>query len=56
MIAVTRFRGTYFLCEFKTERNLQQQAKRDLDQRQKEMEYWGWKFEQYVTAGRRRNH
>lgn len=37
------------MCEFDTEsRKLQKQ---EMSERQKEMTYWGWKFEQYVTAG-----
>ncbi|KAK7093405.1 decapping and exoribonuclease protein-like [Littorina saxatilis] len=47
-IAVTKFRGTYFLCEFETERKKQREEQ--MTQQQDEMSYWGWKFEQYVTA------
>ncbi|XP_076451475.1 decapping and exoribonuclease protein-like isoform X2 [Babylonia areolata] len=47
-IAITKYRGTYFLCEFETERKRRQEAQ--MTPRQKEMSYWGWKFEQYVSA------
>ncbi|KAL8622719.1 hypothetical protein ACOMHN_009353 [Nucella lapillus] len=47
-IAITRFRGTYFLCEFETERKKQREEQ--MTERHREMSYWGWKFEQYVTA------
>ncbi|KAK6171101.1 hypothetical protein SNE40_019359 [Patella caerulea] len=48
MIAVILFRGTYFLCDFETEEKKKQLAK--VTERQEEMCYWGWKFEQYVTS------
>ncbi|KAK7482520.1 hypothetical protein BaRGS_00026231 [Batillaria attramentaria] len=48
MIAVTKFRGTYYLCEFDTESKKQQ--KEQTTPQQDEMCYGGWKFEQYVTA------
>lgn len=49
LIAVTLYQGTHYMCEFDTEsRKLQKQ---EMSERQKEMTYWGWKFEQYVTAG-----
>lgn len=37
------------MCEFDTESRKRQ--KQEMSERQKEMAYWGWKFEQYVTAG-----
>ncbi|XP_050393444.2 decapping and exoribonuclease protein isoform X1 [Patella vulgata] len=48
MIAVILYRGTYFLCDFETEEKKKQLAK--VTERQEEMCYWGWKFEQYVTS------
>lgn len=48
-IAVTLFKGTLYMCEFDTESRKRQ--KQEMSERQKEMTYWGWKFEQYVTAG-----
>ncbi|KAJ8318463.1 hypothetical protein KUTeg_003554 [Tegillarca granosa] len=48
MIAVTLFNGTYYLCEFETEQKKQQKEQRT--ERQDEMTYWGWKFEQYITS------
>lgn len=50
LVAITLFNGTYYLCEFETEEKKQQNASRT--QRDDEMCCWGWKFEQYLTAGR----
>ncbi|KAH3861118.1 decapping and exoribonuclease protein-like [Dreissena polymorpha] len=47
-IAVTRYNGTYYLCEYNTEAKIAQTAK--LTERDKEICCWGWKFEQYLTA------
>lgn len=49
MIGVTLFNGTYYLCEFETEEKRQQ--RKATTQRQDKMCCWGWKFEQYLTAG-----
>ena len=46
---MTKYKGTYFLCEFETERKKLQQEQ--MTPEQDEMSYWGWKFEQYVTTG-----
>lgn len=48
MIAVTKFRETYYLCEFDTQAKKRQ--KEQTSPHQDEMCFWGWKFEQYVTA------
>ena len=48
MLAVIKYRGTYFMCEFDTEQRIRQ--KEDETPRQKEMCAWGFKFEQYFTA------
>ncbi|CAG5120107.1 unnamed protein product [Candidula unifasciata] len=48
LVAVVRFRGTYFMCEFDTERKKQEVQERT--PKQEEMCAWGFKFEQYVTA------
>ena len=37
------------MCEFDTEERVRQ--KMTESERQKEMSYWGFKFEQYMTAG-----
>jgi len=37
------------MCEFDTDEQLQDS--RFVDARQKEMCYWGFKFETYITAG-----
>lgn len=47
-IAITRFQDTFYMCEFETEKNAE--MKRNRSTMQDEMCYWGWKFEQYVTA------
>ena len=49
MLAVTKFRGTYFMCEFDTEQKKRQKER--TTPRQEEMCAWGFKFEQYVVAG-----
>ena len=38
------------MCEYETEQHLQDRIRRT--DRQKEMCYWGFKFEQYVTASK----
>ena len=48
-IAVTKFNGTFFLCEFETE--YKKNEREEMTPLRDEMCYWGWKFEQYVTAG-----
>lgn len=48
LLAVTRFNDTFYMCEFDTEEKKNMEANRT--DFQKEMCYWGWKFEQYVTA------
>ncbi|XP_062585389.1 decapping and exoribonuclease protein-like [Saccostrea cucullata] len=48
LIAVTRYKDTFYMCEFDTESRKRQ--KQEMSERQKEMSYWGWKFEQYVTS------
>ncbi|XP_056019700.1 decapping and exoribonuclease protein-like isoform X2 [Ostrea edulis] len=48
LIAVSLYQGTYYMCEFDTASRKRQ--KDEMSDRQKEMAYWGWKFEQYVTA------
>ena len=48
-IAVTKFKNTLFMCEFETEQKVQHQSR--MSAREKEMTYWGYKFEQYLTSG-----
>lgn len=48
LVAVIRFRGTYFMCEIDTEKKKQEEKERT--PKQEEMCAWGFKFEQYVTA------
>lgn len=43
-----RHNSTYFLCEYETEQRIAQRNNRS--EREKLMCYWGYKFEQYVTA------
>ena len=49
-IAVTKFNGTFYLCDFETEEKKEQLANRTM--RDEEMTYWGHKFEQYVTKSK----
>ena len=49
LVAVIKFRGSYFMCEFETEaKKIERETETP---RQKEMSAWGFKFEQYVTSG-----
>ncbi|KAK3696214.1 hypothetical protein RRG08_027657 [Elysia crispata] len=48
LVAVIKFRGSYFMCEFETEaKKIERETETP---RQKEMSAWGFKFEQYVTS------
>lgn len=47
-IAAARYRNCIYLCEYDTHQKLED--KRCEEPRQKEMTYWGLKFEQYVTT------
>lgn len=47
-IAVTRYNDTFYLCEFETNERVQQKQRETV--KQQEMSYWGFKFEQYLTA------
>lgn len=49
MLAVTRFRGTLYISEVETEDARRQRENRS--EKQEEMTYWGYKFEQYTCAG-----
>lgn len=48
-MAVTLFRGTYYISEVETEEN--RARRKGMSDREQEMSYWGYKFEQYVTSG-----
>ncbi|XP_071508160.1 decapping and exoribonuclease protein-like [Diadema antillarum] len=47
-MAVTLFRGTYYISEVETEENRRQREA--MSEKEKEMTFWGYKFEQYVTS------
>ncbi|XP_071488435.1 decapping and exoribonuclease protein-like [Diadema antillarum] len=47
-MAVTLFRGTYYISEVETEEK--RRRREALSEKEKEMSYWGYKFEQYVTS------
>ena len=49
-IAVVKYRGTHYMREYDTE--LRVKAERNKTDREREMAYWGFKFEQYLCAGR----
>ncbi|KAK3082516.1 hypothetical protein FSP39_001210 [Pinctada imbricata] len=48
MIAVTLHKGTYYMNENETEKKKSDKAA--MTERQDQMAYWGWKFEQYVST------
>lgn len=50
IICVTKFQGTYYLCEFETKKRARDRENES--ERQKLMCYWGVKFEQFVTTDR----
>lgn len=49
LLAVTRFRGTFYISEVETEAARREQENRT--ERHEEMMYWGYKFEQYTCTG-----
>lgn len=49
-MAVTLFGGTYYMSEVETAEN--ERKRKEMSDREKEMTYWGYKFEQYVTSGK----
>lgn len=50
MISVILYHGTWYMCAFETEE--QTQDKLNETEKQKEMSYWGYKFEQYMVKGK----
>ncbi|XP_013412715.1 decapping and exoribonuclease protein isoform X1 [Lingula anatina] len=50
LIAVTKFNGTYYLCEYDTPERIVERE--NMSERQDEMCYWGHKFEQYMVAAK----
>lgn len=50
-MAVSLFHGTYFMSEVETEEN--EKRRKEMNEREKEMTYWGYKFEQYVTSAKK---
>ncbi|XP_033108437.1 decapping and exoribonuclease protein-like [Anneissia japonica] len=48
MMAVTLFHGTYYISEVETKEN--EARRKNMSDREKEMTYWGYKFEQYMTS------
>ena len=47
ILAVTLYNGSYYICDIETEKRRQQ--KETMTDKGRQMTYWGWKFEQYVT-------
>ncbi|XP_072175241.1 decapping and exoribonuclease protein-like [Diadema setosum] len=47
-MAVTLFRGTYYISEVETEEK--RRLREAMSEKEKEMTFWGYKFEQYVTS------
>lgn len=50
-MAVTLFGGTYYMSEVETAEN--ERKRKEMSDREKEMTYWGYKFEQYVTSDKK---
>lgn len=50
-IAAARYKGCIYLCEYDTQQKIEN--KRHEGVLQKEMSYWGFKFEQYVTTSKK---
>lgn len=50
IVAASRYRGTWFLYDFDTEAKKLRESQRS--EEEKEMAYWGYKFEQYVTSAK----
>lgn len=50
LLAVTKFKGTLYVSEVETEAACTQ--RQNCAEKHKEMMYWGYKFEQYMCAGR----
>ena len=48
-IAVTKYRGTHYICEVDTA--MRKQNVKNQTEKQRLMSYWGHKFEKYVTKG-----
>jgi hypothetical protein len=48
-VAVSYFDKTWYLCEFEADQAAADDFKNS--DRQKEMTYWGFKFETYITSG-----
>ncbi len=53
-MAVTLFNGTWYISEVETEEN--RARRKNMNSRELEMTYWGYKFEQYVTSGKLKLH
>lgn len=47
-VAATLYQGTIYLQEIETEEKRRQEA--EMPEKQREMSYWGLKFENYVTC------
>ncbi|XP_072022223.1 decapping and exoribonuclease protein-like [Amphiura filiformis] len=47
-MAVTLFNGTWYISEVETQEN--RHRRKNMNSRELEMTYWGYKFEQYVTS------
>ena len=50
IIAVSLYRGTYYMCEYETEKRHEDRLHPDAQQAR--MAYWGHKFEQYCVTGK----
>ncbi|XP_064651593.1 decapping and exoribonuclease protein-like [Lineus longissimus] len=50
IVSVVKFHDTYYMCEYETQERIDE--RNNTSQRQEEMSYWGYKFEQYVVASK----
>ena len=48
MFSIIRYKGTYYLCEIETEAKRNERL--NMDEKQAQFTYWGFKFESYITS------
>lgn len=49
MFSVTKYKDTYYLREFETEKQMNERL--NIDEKSLMFTYWGYKFESYITSG-----
>lgn len=53
-MAATLYNGTIYISEIETDENKERRV--NMDERQKEMCFWGYNFESYVTSPAKKSH